>query len=182
MFQPKIQRGFTLIELLVVIAVIAVLIGILIPVLSSARAAASTTQCAARLRELYGSQMIYAQSNHDRMAPVVYAGSPSPFSSGAMSWRAALADTLRLDKQTQMFECPARPDESLVNTYGINSCIMMPQWGLRTSKRSDIGQTLDEFYTPEAKVKPFSQMIDRRSRLLRFAVQTMSLTARREVN
>ncbi|MEM9295436.1 MAG: DUF1559 domain-containing protein [Planctomycetota bacterium] len=60
--------GFTLIELLVVIAIIALLIGILLPVLGSAREAARQTQCLAQLRSIYQSTEAYA-SDFDGFFP-----------------------------------------------------------------------------------------------------------------
>ena len=59
----KFASGFTLIELLVVIAVIALLIGILLPSLGSARDTAKTVKCSANLRNLVLSAVNYSMNN-----------------------------------------------------------------------------------------------------------------------
>ncbi|MBN1347758.1 MAG: prepilin-type N-terminal cleavage/methylation domain-containing protein [Phycisphaerae bacterium] len=62
------QAAFTLIELLVVVAIIALLISILLPSLSKARAQARTTICATRIGQLAKSIHIYAQ-DYDETPP-----------------------------------------------------------------------------------------------------------------
>jgi prepilin-type N-terminal cleavage/methylation domain-containing protein len=57
------MRAFTLIELLVVIAVLAVLMAILLPNLSRARAQTRTAVCAANLRTLGLALSLYAEEN-----------------------------------------------------------------------------------------------------------------------
>ena len=57
-------RGFTLVELLVVIGIIAVLIGILIPVLSKARAASQRVVCLSNIRQLYTGILMYCNDNN----------------------------------------------------------------------------------------------------------------------
>ena len=64
-------RAFTLIELLVVIAIIALLIGILLPALGSARASAVELACRVRMRELSMANFYYATDNRDRTMPTV---------------------------------------------------------------------------------------------------------------
>ena len=63
------KRAFTLVELLVVIGIIAVLIGLLIPVLSGAREQASRIKCGNNLRQLQFAMVIYSNSEHDRGFP-----------------------------------------------------------------------------------------------------------------
>lgn len=57
------KRGFTLVELLVVIGIIALLIGILMPVLGKARDSANRTACLSNMRQLGMAFVMYTGEN-----------------------------------------------------------------------------------------------------------------------
>ncbi|MCC5829788.1 MAG: DUF1559 domain-containing protein [Phycisphaeraceae bacterium] len=129
-------RAFTLIELLVVISIIALLIGILLPALGSAREAARGVRCASNLRQTAIGFEIYAQDNRGACLPGRFPGGAGidggnvyPVGNG-MQWRPRWFVTmgsaagffaydqpspLQADDNTKLidhevFHCPQVPD------------------------------------------------------------------------
>lgn len=64
-----VSPGFTLIELLVVISIIALLIAILLPALSTARDVARAADCLSKIRQFGMANVVYAADHNDHHLP-----------------------------------------------------------------------------------------------------------------
>lgn len=72
------RRAFTLAELLVVIGVIAIVVGLLLPVVTRARGAAARVACAAALRQYAMANQMYLSDYRDWYLPVKWGFNPNP--------------------------------------------------------------------------------------------------------
>lgn len=99
--------GFTLIELLVVIAIIAILMGILMPVLGRARDQARKVKCQANMRQMGLALQVYLPDNNYHLPPSsCHETDPDEF------WLHVLSELTREDL---LFQCPSDRGKDFVD-------------------------------------------------------------------
>lgn len=143
---PQIASAFTLIELLVVVAIIAILAGILIPVMGRVREQGDSTKCLHNLRQIGAAMASYGGDNDDRL--------PGPLERNQRALVTAAGEgqlAKLLAKYVGLVEVPAgsTPSPNTKNpflcpafsrTYG-KMAATMPVYGMNMKEMEDYGQS-----------------------------------------
>lgn len=141
------NKAFTLIELLVVIAIIAVLMGILMPVLGKARKQAWGVVCKSNLRQIGLAAEFYADA-YDGFVPRGLGGSQTnpPWFELFMPFLEEAKDSRGDYRNVKMYRCPAYPDKEQTVCYVINA------WWSKHS-RSSTGSGADNYPTKVTRLR-----------------------------
>jgi prepilin-type N-terminal cleavage/methylation domain-containing protein len=136
------KKGFTLIELLVVIAIIAILAGLLLPVLARAKIKAQAIKCVSNMKQLQTGWQLYKDDYNDLLlpnAPAGFATSNTWCSGTSEDWYNSNANTNPtpyltslaapyMGGQIKVYKCPGDNKPSL-NGDRIRSVSMNSQMG-----------------------------------------------------
>jgi prepilin-type processing-associated H-X9-DG protein len=174
--KPRSTGAFTLVELLVVIGIIAILIGVLLPTLNSARKSANTIKCAANLRAIGQLVTDYtARYRGTYPAAFIYAGhkiengvqTPDKQTGGVIHWSYALFPKNALPNS--LTQSPPPDPSSFDMPFDLFRCPEFVNGGLPpqspTPDNLDPGQTVEGpgtvdyqaprvAYTPNAAIMP----------------------------
>ncbi|HQY89778.1 MAG TPA: type II secretion system protein [Tepidisphaeraceae bacterium] len=120
------RRALSLIEILVVIGIVALLIGILVPVLIRAREHSKQSQCATNLHAIHQAFSAYAAENNGF---IPRAGSYTDYSDDGPAWIIGLVRYLGFPKggtwddvpKMKVLGCPSHPTEKIPSAFVVNA-------------------------------------------------------------
>jgi prepilin-type N-terminal cleavage/methylation domain-containing protein/prepilin-type processing-associated H-X9-DG protein len=143
------RRGFTLVELLVVIGVIAILVALILPALSRARAAANAVTCTANLRQWASAVQIYANQEHGWLPRRGQGQMVATVINRPTDWFNALPPLMRMVSylglsnagrivrpgERSVWMCPAAVDRGGTNFFAYAMNMRMSTWNTPTPDR-----------------------------------------------
>ncbi len=144
-FTPPEACGFTLIELLIVVAIIAILAGMLLPALNSARARGRAATCMSNLKQVSTARQLYTDDNNDFYPTVGGVVCEDIAYQNAVYWAQSFGALKYLPKKWYgVARCPEliNPDRSTINdgwiSYGVNLAYLQVDNGSTTNKGEPI--------------------------------------------